>query len=102
MHRDQRYPSQNFRDIEVQLLDESGCLVMIRERVAISDRVQQPILCFGKMLQNGWSIQSDEQVLSHKTGLKVPIELQNRSIMVNGWIRVLKECSDVSAQSCSY
>ena len=95
-------PILDFRDIEVQLLDETGRLVMIRERVAISECVNQPILCFGKLMQNGWSIQSDEQVLSHKTGLKVPIELQNRSIMVNGWTRVLKQTTPEETHACSH
>ena len=45
-------------------------------------------------MQNGWSLRSDEQVLSHTTGLKVPIELQNRSVMVQGWIRVLAEAPE--------
>ena len=63
------------RDIEVQMVDQTGGVVMLRERVAVSDRVQQPILCLGKILQSGWGIQADEQVLTHHTGLKIPIEL---------------------------
>lgn len=97
-------PILDFRDIEVQLLDETGRMVLIRvrERVAISESVHQPILCCGKLMQNGWSIQSDEQVLSHKTGLKVPIELQNRSIMVNGWVRALKQTTPETSLACSH
>ena len=56
---------------------------------------------FGKMMRSSWNIHSGEQVLSHSTGLKVPIELQNRSVVVQGWIRVLSDapqsdCKDAS------
>ena len=82
-------PVSDMRDVEIQLVDQSGRVVMLKERVAISSHVNQPILCFGKMLQCGWGIQADEQVLTHSTGLKIPIELQNQSVTVKGWIRVL-------------
>ena len=95
-------PVAEMRDIEVQLVDQTGRVVMLRERVAISDRVQQPILCFGKMLQAGWGIQADEQVLTHQTGLKIPIELQNQSVTVKGWIRVLTETEQQDDRSCKH
>ena len=82
-------PVSDMRDVEIQLVDQSGRVVMLKERVAISSHVHQPILCFGKMLQCGWGIQADEQVLTHSTGLKIPIGLQNQSVTVKGWIRVL-------------
>lgn len=61
----------------------------MKERVATSNHVHQSILFFGKMLQCGWGIQADEQVRTHSTGFKIRIELQNQSITVKGWIRVL-------------
>lgn len=88
--------------MEVQLLDENGRVVMIRKTVAISASVHQPIPCYGNMMQGGWSIQSNELVLSHKTGLKVTIGLQNRSIMVNGWVKVLKETVPETSHACSH
>ena len=75
---------------------------MLRERVAVSDRVQQPILCLGKILQSGWGIQADEQVLTHHTGLKIPIELQNQCVTVKGWIRVLTEVEQTGDDACRY
>ena len=39
-------PVLGMRDVEVQLLDQTGKMVVIREHVAISDQIQQPILCF--------------------------------------------------------
>ena len=34
---------------------------------------------------------SREQVLTHEAGVKVPIDLQNMSVAVKGWIRVIQE-----------
>eukprot|EP00435_Cladocopium_sp_Y103_P024508 s2794_g6.t1 len=90
-------PIQTMRDVEVRLLDETGKMIVLKERVAISLHVHQPILCYGRLLQAGWSMDSREQVLTHEAGVKVPIELQNMSITVKGWVRVINS-SDDSAQ----
>ena len=60
-----------------------------KERVAISPHVSQPILCYGRLLQAGWGMDSREQVLTHEAGVKIPIELQNMSVTVKGWVRVV-------------
>ena len=82
-------PVQSMRDVEITLMDETGKMVLLRERVAISPHVNQPILCFGRLLQAGWSMNSKEQVLTHDAGVKIPIELQNMSVTVKGWVRVI-------------
>ena len=82
-------PVQSVRDVEIRLLDETGKLVPLKERVAISPHVNQPILCYGRLLQAGWGMDSREQALTYEAGVKVPIELQNMSLTVKGWIRVI-------------
>ena len=82
-------PVETMRDVEVRLLDETGRLVLLRERVAISPHVSQPILCYGRLLQAGWGMDSREQVLTHEAGVKIRIELQNMSVTVKGWVRVV-------------
>ena len=78
------------RTVEISLMDENGRLVTFREQGAVSSGVTQPILCFGKLLECGWGVDGTEQALSHPaTGTKVPIELQNKSMMVRGWIRMV-------------
>ena len=70
----------------------TGRVILLRQTVAISDRVSQPILSFGKMLENGWGIDGSQQMLVHSTaGAAVPLELQNKSMVVHGSIRVLTE-----------
>ena len=46
------------------------------------------------MLEAGWGIDPCEQTLVHSAGVKVPIELQNKSMVVKGWIRVTNEASN--------
>ena len=87
-------PTMGRRDIEVLLRDDQGKVVRIRERVTISDAVSQPILCFGRLMEQGWSINSREQALIHeadgKEG-KIPVEMQNKSLTVLGHIRMIEE-----------
>ena len=44
-------PVLGMRDIEVHVMDQGGQMIVIKERVAISDQIQQPILCFGFFLK---------------------------------------------------
>ena len=46
------------------------------------------------MLEAGWGIDPSEQTLVHAAGVKVPVELQNRSMVVKGWIRIINEESN--------
>ena len=74
------------------LRDMSGRVILLRGTVAVSDRVSQPILSFGKMLENGWGIDGSQQMLVHTSaGAAIPLELQNKSMIVHGSIRVLTE-----------
>ena len=74
------------------LRDMSGRVILLRGTVAVSDRVSQPILSLGKMLENGWGIDGSQQMLVHTSaGAAIPLELQNKSMIVHGSIRVLTE-----------
>ena len=63
---------------------------MLKETVALSDQISQPILCFGKLMESGWNINGVQQTLTHGD-IAVPIEMQNRSMTVRGWIRMVKQ-----------
>ena len=91
-------PVETVRDVEIRLLDETGRMVLLKERVAISPHVTQPILCYGRLLQAGWGMDSREQVLTHEAGIKIPIELQNMSVTVKDWVRVMKQEQDDQAK----
>jgi hypothetical protein len=76
---------------QLNLRDITGKAVLIRERVAVSSMVNQPILCFGHLLENGWCVDGQQQALTHMAGAHIPTELQNKSMVVQGEIRMLRE-----------
>ena len=39
----------------------------------------------------GWGVDARQQALVHTSGVRIPIEMQNRSMAARGWIRVLRE-----------
>ena len=41
------------KDIEVHLMDQHGRSVILKESVALSSQISQPILCFGHLMENG-------------------------------------------------
>ena len=88
-------PVFGMRDIEVHLMDETGRKVVLRESVAVSAHVQQPILCFGRLMQSGWGVDAGEQSLVHSTGVRIPLELQHQSVVVKGSVRAIS--SDVAS-----
>ena len=75
-------PIESVRDMEVRLKDITGKTICLKERVALSSRVSQPIISFGHLLEGGWSIDGREQALTHSLGAHIPVELQNRSLVV--------------------
>ena len=83
-------PLHGLRDIELQLMDLQGCSIVLKETVALSDQISQPILCFGKLMESGWNINGVQQTLTHGD-IAFPIEMQNRSMTVRGWIRLVKQ-----------
>lgn len=83
-------PVLAMRDVEVRLWDQSGQAVILQEHVAISSHVNKPILCFGKLREAGWSVNGRDQTLEYGE-LKIPIELQNRSLAVKGVVRMISE-----------
>ena len=88
-------PVDAVQDMEVRLQDVNGKCILLREKVAISDRVGQPILSYGHLLQSGWGIDADLQALvNNSAGVQVPVTFQNQSIVVHGTIRVMQQSLD--------
>ena len=83
-------PLHGKRDVEIHLMDMQGRSVTIKESVALSDQISQPILCFGRLLESGWSIDGKQQTLTHGS-VSIPIEMQHRSMTLRGWIRAVRE-----------
>lgn len=80
--------------MEIRLTDITGRIIVLKERVAVSDRVHQPILCFGRLLENGEPMEHSKPLSVIQ--VHIPIELQKKSMVVQGVIRALRlEPSDV-------
>lgn len=78
------------QDVEVCLRDVTGRTVRLKETVAVSDRVEQPIMCFGHLLQSGRGVDAQQHALVHSTtGTSIPVELQQKSMVVCGTIRAI-------------
>ena len=89
-------PVEAVKDMEVRLKDITGKTICLRERVAVSSRVHQPILSFGRLMENGWTIDGRAQALTHSLGAHIPVELQNKSLVVQGTVRVMRELAGTS------
>ena len=76
--------------MEIVLKTQKGSLVILKERVTFSAEIAQPILCFGKMMQSGWGIDGVEQCLVNGD-VRIPVELQNQSVVVHEQIRKISE-----------
>lgn len=82
-------PLHGMRDVEVHLMDMQGRAIVLKDTVALSDQISQPILCFGKLMEGGWNVNGVQQSLTFGD-IAIPIEMQNRSMTVRGWIRMVQ------------
>ena len=72
-----------------------GQLIEIREQFALG-QVKQPLLCAGKFLSRGWSIDHKECGLcltNPRTETKIPLHLENNSIHLKAKIEMVSICS---------
>ena len=80
------------KDIEVCLKDVGGRNIILKETVASSDRVSQSIICYGHLFQSGWGVDAQNRALFHAaSGVAIPLELQQNSMVVCGTIRAIHE-----------
>ena len=82
-------PLHGMRDVELHLMDMQGRAIVLKDTVALSDQISQPILCFGKLMEGGWNVNGVQQTLTFGD-IAIPIEMQNRSMTVRGWIRMVQ------------
>ena len=91
------------RKIEVELQGEtdisSNVPVLFREQVHVGP-VSNPILCYGRLLENDWDITKVDgsPFLRHPTGVQVPVYYKGRSLVICGKIRSIEKV-DVGAGS---
>ena len=71
-----------------------------RERAFFSEKVDVPLLSFGKLIKSGWGILStgsnSPPVLSHSSGACVELGFRNNSLVVEGDIRMVQDVRAIS------
>ena len=75
-------------------------MVRVKERAFFSEKVDVPLLSFGKLIKSGWGILStgsnSPPVLSHSSGACVELGFRNNSLVVEGDIRMVQDVRAVS------
>ena len=79
------------REVQLELQGEEGDVVILSDRVHVSQHVQQPLISYGRLLKRGWTITLDDgpKLTHEESGIKVPITFKNDSLMVTGFVRMV-------------
>ncbi|CAK9023370.1 Retrovirus-related Pol polyprotein from transposon TNT 1-94 [Durusdinium trenchii] len=83
--------TQGVRDIELVFTAVDGVEVVVRERCHVSDKIDMPLISYGKLLKNGWNISNelDGNFLSHSCGARIPVSFKHNSLIVHGRVRAI-------------
>ena len=82
------------RDVSFSFQTLDGSIVNVKERAFFSDRVESPLISFGKLVKAGWGIQqgpTGRPVLAHPSGACVDIAFRNNSILISGTVRMVQD-----------
>ena len=92
--------TSDVRDVSFAFETLDGETVTIKERAFFSDRVECPLISFGKLLKTGWGIESSNMsgppTLSHKSGAKVELAFRNNSLVLAGDVRLIQDVRVIS------
>ena len=88
------------RDVTFVFQSTDGQMVRVKERAFFSEKVDVPLLSFGKLIKSGWGILSigsnSPPVLSHSSGACVELGFRNNSLVVEGDIRMVQDVRAIS------
>ena len=70
-----RIPTAGVKGVEISLRDLDGREALLKENVIFSSKVNQPILCYGRLMEHGWGINGRVQTLENGD-LEVQLNLQ--------------------------
>ena len=94
-----RIATSDVRDVSFSFSTVDGEVVNIKERAFFSDRVECPLISFGKLLKSGWGIESSGDgppVLSHLNGARVELAFRNNSLVIAGDVRLVQSVRAIS------
>ena len=88
-----RIATEGVRDISIVLTTVDGVEVTIRDKAHVSNKVDCPLISYGKLLRHGWGIipEGGKSFLVHTSGSKVDIGFKQNSLVVSGSVRMISE-----------
>ena len=88
-----RIATEGVRDISIVLTTVDGVEVTIRDKAHVSNKVECPLISYGKLLRHGWGIvpEGSKSFLVHTSGSKVDIGFKQNSLVVSGHVRMISE-----------
>ncbi len=86
----ERIETSGNRKMKIEAETSHGGKIEFIENFAVG-AVSHPILCFGKLLRQGWVISKEgsELFMNHPTGAEVPIRLERNSLVMDVQIRAI-------------
>ena len=92
--------TSDVRDVTFIFQTTDGQSLRVKEKAFFSDKVDVPLLSFGKLIRAGWGIKSSgtdsSPILAHSSGSCVELSFRNNSLVVSGDIRMVQSVRAVS------
>jgi len=78
---------------KVEIVLEGKTLGEFGEHLSTTGPVSNPILCYGRLLENDWGIEKvdGEPFLKHASGIQVPLHYKGRSLAISGKVRQIEQ-----------
>eukprot|EP00435_Cladocopium_sp_Y103_P033238 s948_g8.t1 len=89
----------DIRDISFSFDTLDGEQITIKERAYFSDRVDCPLISFGKLLKTGWGVQTSMEgppVLTHANGAQVGLAFRQNPLVISGDVRLIQNVRAIS------
>ena len=89
----ERTPMKGYKNVSFVFTAEDGKRILIREKAHFAEGISQPIISYGKLMENGWGIDGCDHAPVVGAGLggqvRNPLRLQNKSLMADGRVRAI-------------
>ena len=80
-------------EISIVLTTVDGSEVILQDKAHVSNRVDMPLISYGKLLRHGWGIVPEDggSYMVHSSGAKVELNINLNPLLVSGVVRMIAE-----------
>ena len=78
-------PTQGAKSVEISLHDLDGREVLLKQNATSSSKVNQPILCYGRLMEHGWGINSRERMQENGESFEMKMRTAWRRKYLKRW-----------------